>query len=163
MRGFSDEYGSWKIICISRRSGRSVPLRQTRDVLPVEADRARGRVEQPQDQPRRSSTCRSPDSPTIPSVSPRRTVSVDVLDRVHLGLAAREHALLDREALGQVLELDEGSPLALTPPRLRRRAIGALRALLDASSSHGRWQASRCASGTGATSGGRSVGHGSKR
>ena len=24
-RGFSDEYGSWKMICISRRSGRILP------------------------------------------------------------------------------------------------------------------------------------------
>ena len=32
MRGLSDENGSWKIICISRRSGCSLLLRQRRDV-----------------------------------------------------------------------------------------------------------------------------------
>ena len=50
-RGFSDEYGSWKIICISRRSGRSCALREARDVLALEPDRPGGRVEEAEDQP----------------------------------------------------------------------------------------------------------------
>ena len=33
LRGFSDEYGSWKIICISRRSGLQLAARQRRDVV----------------------------------------------------------------------------------------------------------------------------------
>ena len=73
-RGFSDAYGSWKIICSSRRYGlssrcesvvmssppkRSVPL-----VGSSSLTRSRPSVDLPQ-----------PDSPTIPSVSPRRTSS----------------------------------------------------------------------------------------
>ena len=59
LRGLSDEYGSWKIICISRRSGFSARLRRVRDVLAVEADRAARRLEQPHDQARRGASCRS--------------------------------------------------------------------------------------------------------
>ena len=44
-RGFSDEYGSWKIICISRRSG-TMSLRSAGEVPAVELDGARGRLEQ---------------------------------------------------------------------------------------------------------------------
>ena len=58
MRGLSEENGSWKIICIWRRSGRSSRLRQTGEVdlaavLGAEADRARGRLERAQDAARR--------------------------------------------------------------------------------------------------------------
>ena len=59
-----------------------------------------------------------PDSPTIPSVSPSADGERDVFDRMHLRGSSREHALLDRELLRHVLELDE------------RRAIGCR--LLDA-------------------------------
>ena len=45
----------------------------------------------------------------MPSVSPRRTVSADVLHGMHRSLAAGEDALLDREVLRQVLDLDERS------------------------------------------------------
>ena len=54
MRGLSEENGSWKIICIWRRSGRSSVLGQGRDVdlaagLGAKADRARRRRERAQD------------------------------------------------------------------------------------------------------------------
>ena len=42
LRGFSDEYGSWKIIWISRRSWRICLPLQVGDVLAVELDRALG-------------------------------------------------------------------------------------------------------------------------
>ena len=52
LRGFSDEYGSWKIICISRRSAfRSSPV-AVGDLLALEADRAGRRLEQAHEQPR---------------------------------------------------------------------------------------------------------------
>ena len=54
-----------------------------------------------------------PDSPTMPRVSPSADVQRDVLDGVHLGLPAREDALLDGEALGQMLDLDEVVALSL--------------------------------------------------
>ena len=44
-RGFSDEYGSWKIICTSRRSGRIWRHRLVADVLALEDDLAAGRLE----------------------------------------------------------------------------------------------------------------------
>ena len=72
LRGFSDEYGSWKIICISRRSAfSSSPLmcaislpskRIDPSVGSISRSSSRAVVDLPQ-----------PDSPTIPSVSPRRT------------------------------------------------------------------------------------------
>ena len=74
LRGFSDEYGSWKIICTSRCSAlRRSPLR-LRDVLALE-----------QDLPEVGSSSRTssravvllpqPVSPTIPSVSPAWTAN----------------------------------------------------------------------------------------
>ena len=49
MRGLSEENGSWKMICISRRNGFISRLLKPRDVLPADADRAVGRLDQPQD------------------------------------------------------------------------------------------------------------------
>ena len=100
-----------------------------------------------------------PDSPTMPSVSPRRTVSDTSSTGVHLRLAACEDALLDLEMLGEVLDLDEvlDRVHAASPTAIERSLPN------FTLSSHARWQASRCASGTGATSGGRSIGHGSNR
>ena len=75
LRGFSDAYGSWKTICISRRSGMSslrdacvtsVPRKRT--APPVGSSRrmiVRDSVVLPQ-----------PDSPTSPSVSPSTSVNV---------------------------------------------------------------------------------------
>ena len=72
LRGFSDEYGSWKIICISRRRALSsspliVAISRPANVIEplvgsVSRSSSRAVVDLPQ-----------PDSPTSPSVSPRRT------------------------------------------------------------------------------------------
>ena len=87
-RGFSDEYGSWKIICISRRSGLislalrsaiSRPSKRTEpDVGCSSRSSSRAVVDLPQ-----------PLSPTIPNVSPRRTSKRDAVDRVHRAELAR--------------------------------------------------------------------------
>ena len=81
-RGFSDEYGSWKIICISRRSGlislrfRSAISRPSKRTEPdVGSSRrisSRAVVDLPQ-----------PLSPTSPNVSPRSTSNDDAVDGVH--------------------------------------------------------------------------------
>ena len=73
IRGFSDAYGSWKTIWMSRRMRTHLPPLEVRDVLAVEDDlpavgssswmSGRPGVDLPQ-----------PDSPTSPSVSPRTTV-----------------------------------------------------------------------------------------
>ena len=49
MRGFSDAYGSWKMICMSRASARSSSLPSAVTFLPFEPDLARGRLDQAQD------------------------------------------------------------------------------------------------------------------
>ena len=54
MRGLSEEYGSWKIICIWRRSGRSrsrgrVATSTTSPLVGAEQDLARGRLDRAQD------------------------------------------------------------------------------------------------------------------
>ena len=71
-RGFSEEYGSWKIICISRRSGLislgesweiSCPSKRMEpDVGSSRRSTSRAVVDLPQ-----------PLSPTMPNVSPRLT------------------------------------------------------------------------------------------
>ena len=81
-RGFSDEYGSWKIIWMSRRSGRSrrvgrcvMSSPSKRTVPPVGSSRrvsSRPVVDLPQ-----------PDSPTTPSVSPRWTREARAVDGLH--------------------------------------------------------------------------------
>jgi hypothetical protein len=75
LRGFSDAYGSWKIIIISRRSGRmsarercvmSRPSKTTRPPVGSSSRMMhRAIVDLPQ-----------PDSPTTPRVSPSRTVKL---------------------------------------------------------------------------------------
>src|SRR3954470_7075793 len=72
LRGFSDEYGSWKIICISRRRLLSSPP------LIEAISRPLNVIEPDVGSTRRSSRravvdLPQPDSPTSPSVSPRMT------------------------------------------------------------------------------------------
>ena len=121
-RGLSDEYGSWKTICISRRSGRICARAQTRDVAARRSGScpavgssslsiSRAVVDLPQ-----------PDSPTMPSVSPRAHAERDVLDGVHLARVAGEHARGDREALGQALDLDQRRRRARAHAPIPRRA-----------------------------------------
>ena len=85
LRGFSDAYGSWKIIIISRRNGRISARERLRDVV------ARGSATVP---PVGSSSFMmqraivdlpQPDSPTTPSVSPSRSVKRDAVDRLDRG------------------------------------------------------------------------------
>ena len=95
-----------------------------------------------------------------------------VLDGVHPRGAAREHALLDREVLRQVLELDEvvdaGARAGAGAGVVVAHATSPSRPTLRAEPSstffsHHRWQASRWASGRGARSGGSFVAQGSNR
>ena len=87
MRGLSDENGSWKTMCSSRRSGRSA--RRERCVMSVPRRRIVPAV---------GSTSRRmhfaivdlplPDSPTSPSISPAAERERDAVDRVHEPAAA---------------------------------------------------------------------------
>ena len=92
MRGLSDAYGSWKIICMRRRSGRiadwlawvmSVPAKT---ILPAVGSCSRVTSRASVDLPQ-------PDSPTSPTVSPRHDLQVDAIDGAQHALA-REEGLL---------------------------------------------------------------------
>jgi hypothetical protein len=68
-RGFSDENGSWKIICMSRRSGRSRPCRMCVMSWPSKmTDPPVGSSSRVISRP--AVDLPHPDSPTSPSVSP---------------------------------------------------------------------------------------------
>ena len=91
IRGSSDAYGSWKMICIRRRIGFSLPLDSAVMSVPSKTIRpavgsmsrrsARPTVDLPQ-----------PDSPTSPSVSPRRMLKRDVVDGLDVADLAVEDA-----------------------------------------------------------------------
>src|SRR5262245_8610889 len=75
LRGFSDAYGSWKIIIISRRIGlisareRFVMSRSSKTIFPPVGSSSRMMQRASVDLPQ-------PDSPTMPSVSPRSTLKL---------------------------------------------------------------------------------------
>ena len=83
LRGLSEAYGSWKTICISRRSGRSARRVEPRDVAPVEHARCPTVSSCRRTRQRPSVDLPQPDSPTRPSVSPARTSKRDAVDGLH--------------------------------------------------------------------------------
>ena len=106
VRGSSDAYGSWKMICIRRRYGlrllllsrvMSVPSNtMVPDVGSISRSSRRPTVVLP-----------DPDSPTRPSVSPRRT-SNDTPDTAWTTSTARfRNAAADREVLDEIAHLDQ--------------------------------------------------------
>ena len=75
MRGFSELYGSWKMICICRRIARIWPVRACATSVPSNRiSPAVGLYSRRMQRP--VVVLPQPDSPTNPSVSPRRTVKV---------------------------------------------------------------------------------------
>ena len=154
-RGFSDEYGSWKIICISRRSGRSARLRPVRDVLPVVDDLAARRLEQARDEPRRR---------RLPAAGSRRRARASRRARSRTRrrrrrapapLAAEEHAAGIGKCLTRSRTARSGARRVAAPrrsldghrsrPRGRRLSRPCPRAQLGADLRRrtGRWQATR--------------------
>ena len=89
MRGLSEAYGSWKMICMSRRSARSSSRVERRDVLALEPDLARGRLDQAQDAAagRRLAAARFADQAQRLA---RGEVEAHAVDRVHALDLARE-------------------------------------------------------------------------
>ena len=92
MRGLSDANGSWNTTCMRLRIARSVAR-----VGVVDALRRRTRSSPPRSAASASSAMPSvvlpePDSPTMPSVSPRRSCSVGVPHRGELALARTSRA-----------------------------------------------------------------------
>ena len=129
-RGFSDEIGSWKIICmrgadLAQLLARAASVRSVPSNVHRARRSARGScmialpvVDLPQ-----------PDSPTRPSVSPAHHVEADVRDRVHLQAGAP-----DRELDDEVLDAQQrprrrsrrcAVPLPAIRPPSRARDDGA--------------------------------------
>ena len=103
LRGFSDAYGSWKTICISRRSGRSSRARQPRDARPRSAIVARRSARAAARSCAPSVDLPQPDSPTRPSVSPSRTENdTPSTAWTRADLAPRAAPCADREVLHEV-------------------------------------------------------------
>ena len=76
MRGLSEENGSWKTICISRRYGPQLRLAQMRDVAAAERDRCRPSARSAAAPCAPTVDLPQPDSPTRPSVSPAAIVKL---------------------------------------------------------------------------------------
>ena len=94
LRGFSDAKGSWKIICISRRSPRRSPPLTLRDVLALELDRPLGRVVQAHEH----ASERRLAAPRLPHQAHRlalEDVQVDTVHRVDVA-----DPLLEQDASG---------------------------------------------------------------
>ena len=107
MRGLSDEYGSWKIICISRRSGFNAPVRRcvmsspSKRIVPLVGSSSRmirrAVVVLPQ-----------PVSPTMPERLAAQHVEGDAVDGVHRAdLALEDDPAREREVLDEVADLDQ--------------------------------------------------------
>ena len=107
LRGFSDAYGSWKIICMSRPELAELGALERGDVLALEPDLALGGIEQPHHdaRERRLAAARLPDQ------AERLTgihLEVHAVDRVDVAdLVLDQDAARDREVLLDPLDLDE--------------------------------------------------------
>ena len=97
MRGLSDEYGSWKTICMSRRASRSSSRDNARTSRPSNTISPDGRLNQPQDAPagRRLPASGFADETERLAAIDREA---DVLDRGDRGRPSKEAA-----AAGEVL------------------------------------------------------------
>ena len=119
VRGSSDAYGSWKMICIRRRYGRRSAPWSVGDVLAVEHDGAGGGVDEPQEQPPDGGLAAA----RLAHQAERLAALDDEIDAVHgahLGDGPLEHAGAHGEGLDEALDLDQGRRMAG-----RRRSGGA--------------------------------------
>ena len=110
IRGFSEVYGSCITICMLRRSRRSSPAAH-----PGTGPCPRGYARPAVGVSSRISSLASvdlpqPDSPTRPSVSPRRSSKLTPSTALHRAdLPLEQHALGDREVLDQVVDREDRS------------------------------------------------------
>ena len=106
LRGLSEEWGSWKTICMSRRASRISALAEQRQVAPIEYDATRRRLGQPQDAAAQRGLARSR-FPDKPHGFAARYVEIDPVDSFQHRTAAAEEAAIDRIVLGNALDEDE--------------------------------------------------------
>ena len=122
LRGFSDEYGSWKIICISRRSSISCLALDVGDLLALELDRAAGRVEQPQQQAaggRLAAAGLADEAERLAALDVER----DAVDGVHgADLLAEDHPGGEREVLLEIADLVQRLAAAARAAHVTRRS-----------------------------------------
>ena len=112
MRGLSEVNGSWKIICISRRSarssaGRSLPTSTTEPSADPHEDLARGRLDRPQDAARGRGLAAA----ALPDQAQRLAlvdVEVDAVHRADVAHRPLQEALPDRKELLQPGDPQEG-------------------------------------------------------
>ena len=103
-RGFSEPYGSWKIIWMRRRSGRSWPRLRRADVLALELDQARVDVVEPAGAAGQRRLAAAGLADQAERLAPVQ-LEADALDGVHVvALAPEQRRRLDREALDHVVE-----------------------------------------------------------
>ena len=98
-RGLSEAYGSWKTICMSRRSVPELPPFRLRDVVAVEPDLPLGRVVEPHHDAgeRRLPAAGLADEPDRLA---RVDLEIDAVDRVHVAdVLLEQDPLGDREVL----------------------------------------------------------------
>ncbi len=106
MRGLSEAYGSWKIICIRRRNGRIAACDACEMSWPSNAMRpavgsssritSRASVDLPQ-----------PDSPTSPTVSPRKHLQIHAIDRAQHAVRLQKILARQLEMLDQALHVQQ--------------------------------------------------------
>src|SRR3712207_5900907 len=110
LRGFSDEYGSWKIICISRRSGLSSPCESLAMSRPSQG------IDPPGDEPcgRRLAAAGLADDAERLAAQEVEAHAVDRFDGPDL--LAEDQAALDREVLLEVADLHQDVAHAPSPP-----------------------------------------------
>ena len=150
IRGFRLAYGSWKIICIRRRiRRRAAPSSGVRSTPSKMIEPAVGLYRRTIARP--VVLLPQPDSPTRPSVSPRRISKSIAVDRPDVAdVALEDEALGDREPDPQVADLSRGcrsSPAPgsrRAPGRTRRpaRRASAADAVAGADAAH-RWRPDR--------------------
>ena len=131
LRGLSEANGSWKIICISRRSGRRSRRDRPTSSPPSNSHRAGRRLVSCRIA-RHSVDLPQPDSPTSPSVSPSLEREADAVDGAHpVRPRGRRRSPLDREVLDEVGHLQQriaASHYTLAPSRGAAAVVAASRA-----------------------------------
>ena len=137
MRGLSEEYGSWKMICSARRRARSCAASSEQQVAALELDRARGRLDQAQYQAGGGGLAAAGFADQRQRLA-RADIEIDAVDRAHSAVGATEERRADREMLDQ-------------PSDAQQRFHAGTR---TAASSGARQHAAVCARPTGCSSGG---------
>ncbi len=94
--------------------GPQLGLRQADDLLALDLDRARGRLDEAQHGAAGRRLAAAATRPPGPSVSPAAYGEGDAVHRIDLADRAAQQALLHREVLLEVLDLDARGQLALT-------------------------------------------------